>query len=248
MFSPVVPPSPMFYPRSNQAAVTEFANNGYRDGFSALNNTEASFRNDGPSISVDTRKINAVRAYFEWMPIRQVDLDDNLRIWRNFKMGKLLDLIIIDTRNYDRSITSLSGNEAYIEAIRDDPSRTLMGGRQEKWFFRQLSESKERAATWRVVGNQIVFSRILDSKGALTGTDNWSVCISFLLFSFLLYRTWSVANIVGFQGYVASRNRTLKHLYDNGITDNIFLSGDSHQNWVSANVPCPSPISFFIPY
>ncbi|KAK3489867.1 PhoD-like phosphatase-domain-containing protein [Neurospora crassa] len=186
----------------------EFANNGYRDGFSALNNTEASFRNDGPSVSVDTRKINAVRAYFEWMPIRQVDLDDNLRIWRNFKLGKLLDLIVIDTRNYDRSITSTGNNDAYIEAIRDDPSRTLMGGRQEKWFFRQLSESKQRAATWRVVGNQIVFSRILDSKGELTGTDDWS-------------------------GYVASRNRTLQHLYDNNISDNIFLSGDSHQNWVS---------------
>jgi alkaline phosphatase D len=35
-----------------------------------LNNTEESFLNDGPEISVDTRKVNAVRAYFEWMPIR----------------------------------------------------------------------------------------------------------------------------------------------------------------------------------
>ena len=86
---------------------TEIANNGYRDGFSNLNNTEESFRNDGPSISVDQRKMNAVRAYFEWMPIRQVDLDDNLRVWRSFQLGKLMDLIIVDTRNYDRSITSL---------------------------------------------------------------------------------------------------------------------------------------------
>lgn len=37
----------------------------------------------------------------------QVDLDDNLRIWRNFKMGKLMDLIVLDTRHYDRSITTL---------------------------------------------------------------------------------------------------------------------------------------------
>jgi phosphodiesterase/alkaline phosphatase D-like protein len=69
----------------------EVANNGYRDGFSGMNNTEASFLKFG-RISVDSRKMNAVRAYFEWMPIRQVDLDDNLRIWRNFKMGKLFDL------------------------------------------------------------------------------------------------------------------------------------------------------------
>ena len=109
------------------------------------------------------------------MPIRQIDLGDNLRTWRNFKLGKLLDLTIIDTRNYDRSITSLGSNDDYITLIRDDPSRTLMGGRQEKWFYKTLSESKERKAVWRVVGNQIVFSRILDSKGALTGLDNWSV-------------------------------------------------------------------------
>jgi alkaline phosphatase D len=69
----------------------EVSNNGYRDGSSGMNNTEASFLKFG-RISVDSRKMNAVRAYFEWMPIRQVDLDDNLRIWRNFKMGKLFDL------------------------------------------------------------------------------------------------------------------------------------------------------------
>jgi phosphodiesterase/alkaline phosphatase D-like protein len=34
------------------------------------------------------------------------------------------------------------------------------------------------------------------------------------------------------QGYISNRNRTLKHLYDNGIGNNIFLAGDSHQNWV----------------
>lgn len=37
--------------------------------------------------------MNAVRAYFEWMPIRQVDMDDNLRIWRSFSLGKLVDLV-----------------------------------------------------------------------------------------------------------------------------------------------------------
>ena len=54
------------------------ADNTYRDGSSELNNTEASFIGDG-GVSVDQRKMNAVRAYFEWMPIRQVEMDDNLR-------------------------------------------------------------------------------------------------------------------------------------------------------------------------
>lgn len=49
----------------------EVADNAYRDGSAELNNTEASFVADG-GVSVDQRKMNAVRAYFEWMPIRYV--------------------------------------------------------------------------------------------------------------------------------------------------------------------------------
>ncbi|EMR71240.1 putative alkaline phosphatase-like protein [Eutypa lata UCREL1] len=184
----------------------EVSNNGYRDGSSGLNNTEESFRNDGPGISVDQRKMNAVRAYFEWIPIRQVDLDDNLRVWRSFQLGSLMDLIILDTRNYDRSITSLGWNDDYIDLIRDDAGRTLMGSHQENWFYNQLTKSSARGATWRVIGNQIIFSSITESYG-LSG-DNWN-------------------------GYIANRNRTLKHIYDNEISNTIFLAGDSHQNWVS---------------
>jgi hypothetical protein len=43
----------------------EVSDNTYRDGASELNNTEASFIEDG-GVSVDQRKMNAVRAYFEW--------------------------------------------------------------------------------------------------------------------------------------------------------------------------------------
>ena len=82
----------------------ELADNTYRDGSSGLNNTEASFIEESGGISVDQRKMNAVRAYFEWMPLRQVEMDDNLRIWRSFSIGKLFDLVMLDTRGYDRSM------------------------------------------------------------------------------------------------------------------------------------------------
>ncbi|KAF2463085.1 uncharacterized protein BDR25DRAFT_329916 [Lindgomyces ingoldianus] len=188
----------------------EVSNNGYRDGSSNLNNTEDSFLKHG-GVSVDQRKMNAVRAYFEWMPIRQVDMDDNLRIWRNFQMGKLFDLVMLDTRNYDRSITTLGWNDQYVEELRDDAGRTLMGSRQENWFFGQLTKSNNRGAVWRIVGNQIIFSRINGSSvrpGSGVNADQWD-------------------------GYTASRNRTLSHLYTNKIPNTIMLSGDSHANWVS---------------
>lgn len=40
-------------------------------------------------------------------------------------------------------------------------------------------------------------------------------------------------NYDAWDGYQANRNRTLKHLYDNNIDNNIFLAGDSHANWVA---------------
>ena len=49
--------------------LTEVADNTYRDAEADLNNTEASFIGDG-GVSTDQRKMNAVRAYFEWMPLR----------------------------------------------------------------------------------------------------------------------------------------------------------------------------------
>jgi alkaline phosphatase D len=213
----------------------EVSNNGYRDGSSGLNNTEESFVKDG-GVSVDQRKMNAVRAYFEWMPIRQVDMDNNLRIWRSFSLGKLVDLIMLDTRNYDRSITTLDWNNVcgalptsspvgflplilklfaqdYVTEISNDAGRTLMGSHQENWFYRQLKSSGERGATWRLIGSQIVFSRInvttwFGSEENPYNSDAWD-------------------------GYMANKNRTLKTLADNNIGNNIMMAGDSHANWVS---------------
>jgi alkaline phosphatase D len=34
-------------------------------------------------------------------------MDDNLRIWRSFHIGDLFDLIMLDTRQYDRDITDV---------------------------------------------------------------------------------------------------------------------------------------------
>ncbi|EEP82401.1 conserved hypothetical protein [Uncinocarpus reesii 1704] len=130
--------------------------NAYRDGSSKLNNTEASFISDG-GVSVDQRKMNAVRAYFEWMPIRQVEMDDNLRIWRNFQLGSLVDVIMLDTRNYDRSITDLYWNKNYVKQLQNEASHSLMGSRQENWFYRNLIKSSKRGAKWRVIGSQIVW-------------------------------------------------------------------------------------------
>src|SRR4051812_20647910 len=107
-------------------------------------------------------------------------------------MGKLFDLIMLDTCNYDRSVTKGAATDAYLEKVRDDASRTLVGSRQENWFYNSLSKSKNRGAVWRIIGNQIIFSRIMGGswKKPSFGGDKWD-------------------------GYTANRNRTLAHLYGN---------------------------------
>lgn len=142
----------------------------------------------------------------------QVEMDDNLRIWRSFSIGNLLDIIMLDTRVYDRSITDLYWNTDYISAISNDASRSLMGNRQENWFYRQLLSSKARDATWRVIGSQVIFSRL--NQSIALGNDN-------------------PFNVDAWDGYLANRNRTFQTLYENDIGNNILIAGDSHANWVS---------------
>lgn len=139
-------------------------------------------------------------------------MDDNLRIWRSFQIGQLLDLIMLDTRQYDRSITDLYWNTDYVHAISDDAGRSMMGSRQENWLYNQLTVSAKRGAIWRVVGSQTVFSRINES---------------------LAYGDEDPLDYDAWDGYQSNRNRTFNILYENNIGNNIFLSGDSHASWVS---------------
>ncbi|KZV99770.1 hypothetical protein EXIGLDRAFT_762419 [Exidia glandulosa HHB12029] len=186
----------------------EVANNGWKAGTSDSNDSVATggcaF---SPSLTCFTdRKNAAVRAYHEWMPIRQVAADDKLRIWRNFRIGKLLDLTMLDTRNYDRDVTDDGWNRALVATLADQPQRSIMGLNQEQWFFDRLTKSKQRGAVWRIVGQQVVFSSLL--MGTSFNLDAWD-------------------------GYKQNRQRILEHIHDNAIDNVVILAGDSHANWVS---------------
>ena len=139
-------------------------------------------------------------------------MDDNLRIWRSFSIGSLFDLIMLDTRQYDRSITDLYWNTDYVHQLANDAGRSMMGSRQENWFYNSLIQSNARGATWRVIGSQTVFSRINES---------------------LAYGNVNPLDYDAWDGYQSNRNRTFNTLYSNNIPNNIMISGDSHANWVS---------------
>ena len=71
----------------------ELANNTWQNG--AENHSE-----DEGSFSV--RMQQARRAYHEWLPIRTTELGDQAPIYRQFEIGDLADLIMLDTRLHGR--------------------------------------------------------------------------------------------------------------------------------------------------
>lgn len=87
---------------------SQVADNTWKAGSTDSNDTAAgcSFSLSGACFT--DRKFAGVRAYHEWMPIRQVDAKDQLRIWRNFQIGRLLDLTMLDTRECSLVLISLN--------------------------------------------------------------------------------------------------------------------------------------------
>ncbi|RDB21292.1 Alkaline phosphatase D [Hypsizygus marmoreus] len=183
----------------------EVADNSWKAGTADSNDTAAGCAFSPSGACFTDRKLAAVRAYHEWMPIRQVDLRDKLRIWRNFQIGKLLDLTMLDTRQYERDITDVYYNTV-VNTIAAFNNRSLLGATQEKWLYDTLSKSKARNAVWRIIGQQIIFTQLQ------------------LRESF---------NLDAWDGYRANRARVLDHLYKNKISNTVILAGDSHANWVS---------------
>jgi len=67
---------------------------------------------------------------------------------------------MLDTRQYDRSETDLYYNTDEIIAVSGDSDRSLTGWKQQQWLYEQLQEHKDREATWPLIMQQIVFSRV----------------------------------------------------------------------------------------
>ena len=111
------------------------------------------------------RKLAALQAYFEWMPIRPID-EQHLKIYRQFDFGKLVQLTMLDTRiiardeqlDYANYMTANGLDIAKFQADLTNPARTLMGYTQRDWLLGKLQQS---TSTWNVLGQQILMTKML---------------------------------------------------------------------------------------
>lgn len=112
------------------------------------------------------RKLAALQAYFEWMPIRPVAENDHLNIYRQFDFGGLVNLMMLDTRilarhkqlNYNDYMTATGIDAVKFQTDLLNPQRTLMGVAQRQWLQGQLIQS---TAPWNVLGQQVLMAKML---------------------------------------------------------------------------------------
>lgn len=108
------------------------------------------------------RKAWAVQAWHEWMPVR--DAPDR-HIWRSFRFGDLVDLMMLDTRLWGRDTPAEPGRGEDLF----DEARTMLGFDQEAWLADELMAAEAR---WQVLGQQVMFGQ-LKVDGGVLNPDQW---------------------------------------------------------------------------
>jgi alkaline phosphatase D len=152
------------------------------------------------------RRAAAYQAYYEHMPLRSssVPRGPHMQIFRRLGYGDLLDLHVLDTRQY-RNAPPVPGKPTVPGPERLDPRRSMLGDVQERWLENGLSRSRAR---WQIIAQQVFFSQRVFPPGDMFELDSWD-------------------------GYPANRNRLLKTFKELNIRSPVVLTGDTHSNWAA---------------
>ncbi|MBD1381013.1 alkaline phosphatase D family protein [Metabacillus arenae] len=151
----------------------------------------------------------AFQAYYEHLPLRlrSKPHGTNMHLYRQFTFGDLAEFNVMDTRQYrdDQLHDGFPG--APLDPASSDPSRTMMGSKQEKWLYRNLKNSR---ASWNVLAQQTIMARYdYDTgSGISVNHDQWD-------------------------GYDAERDRILNFINRHNISNPVVISGDWHSSWVN---------------
>jgi alkaline phosphatase D len=171
----------------------ETADNSFRDGA----------ENHQPVIegTWEDRLSVAAKAYMEWLPIRQVDPDNDIKIYRQFNYGNLADIFALDTRIIGRD-EQIGFFDQIFPDVLNDTTRKLLGDEQMAWLKNGLQNS---TAKWKVLAQQVMVGpfRVFD---IIANSDQWD-------------------------GYEAERQSLFYFIDDNDIDNVVVLTGDIHTSW-----------------
>ncbi|MFM8740427.1 MAG: alkaline phosphatase D family protein [Cytophagales bacterium] len=143
------------------------------------------------------RKAAARQTYYEWMPIRE-----NQELYRSFSFGPLADVVMLDERlaGRDPEITDPQSPDL------NKTERSMLGSKQLQWFEEKLKSSQ---ATWKLIGNQVIFSDVYLQKvfpKMPRNLDSWD-------------------------GFPAEKKKIINFIAQHKIENLIIASGDTHGSW-----------------
>ncbi len=218
----------------------ESSNDSYKDGAQNHQPDEGDW---------NIRKERAMRAYYEWMPIRDPQPDRGREfLYRSFEWGDLATMAAVETRLLARShswefedyydqIKDPEGFEKFKREKWHNPSREMMGQMQVDWIAKQFGRSKAAGKPWRLLINQVLFSRVrspdmtnhVSEEDTKQAGDNQELVLKKLRMSPLKLPLFPDS----WAGYPAARERFFQALKSKGVEDMLVVTGDAHEYWAN---------------
>jgi len=197
----------------------------------------------------ETRRQAALRAYYEWMPVREPRAGHvRSDIYRNFRFGHLANLTCVETRltaraepiiieSYIDEITSAGGADKFRDEVLYAPGREMFGADQQDFIIDALSQSKQDGVTWRLLANQVIMGRLLTpdftpyiSEEATKRIEiDWPEVRDFLTLSKYNLPVYPDS----WDGYPVARENFYAALETAGVNDMLVLTGDAHEFWLN---------------
>lgn len=203
-----------------------------------------------------TRKAAALKAWFEWMPVREPQAGQSLEeaTQRGFRFGRSASLHMLDTRLMARTkqldyatdffVAGPDGqpvpDRAAFMAKLNAPDRRLLGDEQLAWIERDTREAVEAGCGWQLIGNQVVMARVKGPDlAAMLPPAAIDVAVGRLPEAvqgrirqvLALFAQDVPFNLDAWDGYPAERERLYAALKRAGARP-VVLAGDSHTFWV----------------
>lgn len=196
-----------------------------------------------------TRRDASLKAYYEWMPIREpADGSTRADYWRSLSFGDLASLITLETRHTARSeqidyqkyrnlLTSREQVDIFKRDILGAEDRRMLSPAMEQDLYAGLAGSVAAGQPWRLIGNPMPMARmlvpdlvglgILPDMGQGSGVPGAGVALGWKgQWGLPFYTdTWD--------GYPAARERFYDLCRRAGAADLLVLTGDSHSFWAN---------------
>ena len=203
----------------------EITNNTWKEGAENHNPGEGEFA---------ARRLAAIQAFYEWLPIREQGSIEQGIIYRTFDFGDLASLIMLDTRlvGRDEQLSHTMNIDTLRSALASS-ARTVMGGEQEQWLEQQLQRSASAGIPWQIIGQQLLMGKLNPPQFA---DDDFDITQRDTVLNgrYGMLRSRGAQgfplNLDAWDGYPANRTRALE-AFEKHANNVVVLAGDTHSSW-----------------